>query len=122
MYPGFLGVFSVEQSAKAHCEVCWRDFMKNCCCFLVNLSSSSSSVSTTSQPQASSFWLERRIFCLERFLLLLSVSVLLCQLWQLLAVSRLGRSGIQSVFDDADAERVDDALLLKSKFGCEEFW
>jgi len=122
MYPGFLGVFSVEQSTKAHCEVCWRDFMKNCCCFLVNLSSSSSSVSTTSQPQASSFWLERRIFCLERFLLLLSVSVLLCQLWQLLAVSRLGRSGIQSVFDDADAERVDDALLLKSKFGCEEFW
>jgi hypothetical protein len=51
-----------------------------------------------------------------------SVSVLLCRLWQLLAVSRLGRSGIQSVFDDADAERVDDALLLKSKFGCEEFW
>jgi hypothetical protein len=50
-----------------------------------------------------------------------SVSVLLCRLWQLLAVSRLGRSGIQSVFDDADPERVDDALLLKSKFGCEEF-
>ncbi len=47
-----------------------------------------------------------------------SVSVLLCRLWQLLAVSRLGRCGIQSVFDDADAERVDDALLLKSKFGC----